>query len=141
MTTEKKEPRTFTLHLLDGYFIEQESMDSKTLLQVVPKAEYQRLSEENAELKQKVMLSGIGAGHFKSERDIHIAESETFVKEATAKIRELEEANKRLVEAVKKLKEQRDHRIVRYLTSLEVVRERNYFDGEIEKILNPTMEK
>jgi chromosome segregation ATPase len=58
------------------------------------KAEYsikeklQQQAEEIKEIKQKLMLTSVGAAHYKSEKQIHIDEYEKFVKESADKIKQ-----------------------------------------------------
>jgi hypothetical protein len=53
------------------------------------------------ELESKLTLISTGQSYLKSERDIHVKESETFVAEATAKIKSQQERIKELEEALK----------------------------------------
>ena len=64
--------------------------------------------KEIVDLKQKLTLASIGQGHFKSERDIHIKESEQFVKDAVTKLAEKDQTIKELKEALKLLEEKHD---------------------------------
>ena len=43
------------------------------------------------ELEAQLMVTRVGAGHYRSERDIHFAETEAFVAEAAARITQLNE--------------------------------------------------
>ena len=49
-----KKPRTFTLHLLDGYFVEGPTLSTKNTLGVVDAAAYAQLQKEKEELKDKL---------------------------------------------------------------------------------------
>lgn len=55
----------------------------------IDKKEYNKLLAEMEALQNDKLIGRIGAAHFRTERDIHIKESETFVQEATEKINQL----------------------------------------------------
>jgi predicted nuclease with TOPRIM domain len=65
-----------------------------------------QLAEENEKLNEKLLLTKVGSGHYRSELNIHTKESETFVAEATAKIKALSEENHDLNKAADQLREE-----------------------------------
>lgn len=57
----------------------------------IEKSAYDALKSRLEECERKLRLAQVGSGHYRSERDIHIKEQETFNAESVAKIKELSE--------------------------------------------------
>lgn len=65
----------------------------------------EKVKEELAQVRLELLLANTGLGHFKSERDIHIKESETFVNESVEKIKSLSEKLERAEKVIIKIGE------------------------------------